>query len=380
MHRDNSEHSDSREEPHVVGLPSWPDRPWLFDAFPRLRGRVPWTALVSAPTPVHRLASVSERLGRDVWIKRDDKTSPLYGGNKSRKLEFVLGEAMARNKKTLVTGGGLGTNHGLATAIFGKEMGFRVVLGLVDQPVTAHVRKNLRLYHAYGAEMLYVGSIPKALMRYYVIDRIRRRGAFFIPAGASSPAGTLGYVDAALELATQVDRHEIPLPRAIFVPVGSAGTMAGLVLGLRLAGLATRLIGVRVAHAPFAGPRAVLRLARSTSNFMRRHSPGIPALRLSLADITVDRAYYGPGYGHPTETAREAISLMQDAEGIPLEVTYSGKAFAALLESVRTRSIEGPVLFWNTFNSVDLSSTASATRIEVLPKQFHRFFEGEPVA
>ena len=380
MARNGFEHRASEEERQVVAAPGWPDRPWLFDALPRLRGRVPWTALVSAPTPVHRLETVSERLGHDVWIKRDDKTSPLYGGNKSRKLEFVLGEALARNKKILVTGGGLGTNHGLATVIFGKELGFRVVLGLVDQPVTTQVRKNLRLYHAYGAQMLYVGSIPKALIRYYIIDRIRRRGAFFIPAGASSPAGTLGYVDAALELTAQVERHEIPLPRAIFVPVGSAGTMAGLVVGLRLAGLATRLIGVRVAHAPFAGPRAVLRLARSTSNFMRRHDPGIPPLTLSLADITVDGAHYGPGYGYPTETAREAISLMQDAEGIPLEVTYSGKTFAALLHFVKNTPAEGPVLFWNTFNSVDLSPMAAATKIEALPRQFHRFFEGEAVA
>jgi D-cysteine desulfhydrase len=304
----------------------------------------------------------------------------VYGGNKSRKLEFVLGNALARGKKTLVTGGALGTNHGLATALFGRELGFRVVLGLVDQPVTAHVRRNLRLYHACGAETVYVGSIPKALLRYFVIDRIRRRGAFFIPPGASSPEGTLGYVDAALELAMQVDRREMPLPSAIFVPVGSAGTMAGLVLGLRLAGLSTRVIGVRVAHAPFAGPRAVLRLARSTAKLMRRNDRSVPPLRLSLPEITVDGDQYGPGYGHPTVPAREAISLMQDAEGIPLEVTYSGKTFAALLHAIKGNSAEGPVLFWNTFNSVDLSAMAEAIKIDSLPRAFRGFFEGEAVA
>jgi len=124
-------------------------------------GAYPGPPLVSAPTPVHRLETVSEQLGHDVWIKRTTRLLRFMAANKSRKLEFVLGEAMARNKKTLVTGGGLGTNHGLATVIFGKELGFRVVLGLVDQPVTTHVRRNLRLYHAYGAEMLYVGSYPR---------------------------------------------------------------------------------------------------------------------------------------------------------------------------------------------------------------------------
>jgi len=355
-------------------------RPWLFEAFPGLRQRVPWTALVNAPTAVHRLENVSERLGRDVWIKRDDRTSPLYGGNKPRKLEFVLGEALAQGKRTLVTGGGLGTNHGLATAVFGKELGLRVLLGLADQPVTAHVRENLLLHHAYGAETRYVGSIARALIRYYVIERLRRRDAFFIPAGASSPAGTLGYVDAALELALQVEREEMPLPHVIFVAVGSAGTMAGLVLGLRLTGLATRVIGVRVGPAPFAGPRAVLHLARKTLTLMRRRDPDVPPLRLSLADVRVDSDHLGPGYGHPTDEARKAIRLMQDAEGIPLEVTYSGKAFAALVHSVGTTPAEKPILFWNTFNSVDLSPIARTIEPRMLPKPFHRFFEGEPVA
>ena len=101
---------------------------------------------------------------------------------------------------------------------------------------------------------------------------------------------------------------------------------------------------------------------------------------MSLPEITVDGNQYGPGYGHPTVPAREAISLMQDAEGIPLEVTYSGKTFAALLHAIKDNSAEGPVLFWNTFNSVDLSAMAEAIEIDALPTAFHRFFEGEAVA
>ena len=104
-------------------------RPWLFEVFPEMQKRFPWTPLVNAPTPVERLESLSSRVGKDIWIKRDDKTSPIYGGNKPRKLEFILADASASGRKELVTGGGLGSNHALATAIFGQSQGFKVALG-----------------------------------------------------------------------------------------------------------------------------------------------------------------------------------------------------------------------------------------------------------
>ena len=354
-------------------------RPWLFEVFPALKQHLPWTPLVDAPTPVQPLKQISARLDREVWIKRDDKTSPLYGGNKARKLEFILGEALSQGRKTLVTGGGLGTNHGLATAIFGKKLNFRVMLGLFYQPVTDHVRKNLLLFRANGAEIHYVGSLLSAVLRYYVIERIRRPGSYFIPPGGSNPLGTLGYVDAGLELAMQVARKELPLPRAIFLAVGTCSTMAGLVLGLKLAGLPTRVIGVQVAPSPFANPRTVLRLARKALGVIRRYDRSVPKVELGLADVPIERGHYGPGYGVPTEAGRAAIKFMAENEGIPLELTYTGKAFGALLDRVKTERRGGPVLFWNTFNSADLSSKADKVPFRSLPKEFHRFFQGDVV-
>jgi D-cysteine desulfhydrase len=354
-------------------------RPWLFEAFPALEQRIPWSPLVEAPTPVHPLDALSKHLGSEVWIKRDDKTSPAYGGNKPRKLEFVLGEALSRNYKTLVTGGGIGTNHGLATAIFGRQLGFHVILGLFKQPVTAHVRKSLLLYHAYGAEMVFVDSLPKALLRYYVADRIRRRDAYFIAPGGSSTAGVLGFVDAGLELAMQVERKELPPPKVIYLPVGSCGTMAGLLLGLALAGLKTRVVGVQVAPRLFANPKLVSRLARKTLSRMRRYDGSIPLLEITAANVTMDRDHYGSGYGHPTDGGRRALTLMARAEGIDLDPTYTAKTLSALLYSVRFEREKGPVLFWNTFNSVDLSLMADRVEFRHLPEEFHRFFEGKVV-
>jgi D-cysteine desulfhydrase len=340
---------------------------------------VPWTRLVDAPTPVHPLKTVSARLQREIWIKRDDKTSNHYGGNKPRKLEFILAEALARGRKTLVTGGGLGTNHGLATAIFGKKLGFQVTLGLFDQPVTEHVRKNLLLFHANGAEIEHMGSLIKAVLRYYVTERIRRRNAYFIAPGGSSPVGVLGFTDAGLELAMQVERKEIPLPGTIFLAAGTSGTMAGLVLGLRLAGLATRVAGVQVAPGMFASPKAALRLSRKALKLMQRLDSAVPKVELTVKDFPMVLGHYGPGYGYPTDAGRKAIQLMAESEGVLLDPTYTGKTFGALLEHVEAQPGGGPLLFWNTFNSVDLSSMAQGVDFRLLPREFHQFFEGDLV-
>ena len=254
-----------------------------------------------------------------------------------------------------------------------------MVLGLFKQPVTAHVRKSLLLYHAYGAEMVFVDSLPRALWRYYVADRIRRRDAYFVAPGGSSTAGVLGFVDAGLELAMQVERKEMPFPKAIYLPVGSCGTMAGLMLGLRLAGLKTRVVGVQVAPRLFANPKLVSRLARKTVLRMRRYDASIPLLEIPPASVTMDQDHYGSGYGHPTDVGRRALALMARAEGIDLDPTYTAKTLSALLYSVRFEREKGPVLFWNTFNSVDLSPMADRVEFRHLPEEFHRFFKGKVV-
>ena len=352
-------------------------RPWLFEAFPGLEGCLPWVPLVDAPTPVERLEQVSSRLGREVWIKRDDLTSTDYGGNKPRKLEFILGRAMAQGRQALFTGGGLGTNHGLATAIFGRKLGFSVTLGLFYQPVTDHVRKSLRLFHAYGAEMIYMGSIYGFGLRFYVTERLRRPGTFFVAPGGSSAVGTLGYVDAGLELAGQIERGELPLPEVIFVAAGSCGTMAGLILGLRLSGLQTRVVGVRVATSLAASPKAALKLARKAHLLLQRLDPAVPGVEVTMADVVMDHEHFGPGYGHPTPSGRAALELMAEAEGIELELTYTGKTFGALMDHLKNESREGPVLYWHTYNSVGLSDQARGVDYHSLPETFHRFFEEE---
>ncbi|MBN1917876.1 MAG: pyridoxal-phosphate dependent enzyme [Verrucomicrobia bacterium] len=363
--------------------------PLLFEMSLRLREQLPWLPLVDAPTPVARLAGLSERLGVEVWIKRDDLTSPVYGGNKPRKLEFLLAAARAGGFSTVVTLGGLGTNHGLATAIHGRRLGLRVVLGLFEQPVTDHVRRSLRLYHAHGAEMIYAGSGIEAIRRFEDEHAARadaargnaargnaaRGNAYSIPMGGSNAVGALGFVDAGLELARQVEQGNCPMPRAVYVATGTCGTLAGLCVGLKLGGLATRVVGLQVTAPVFANAQAALGLAAATLSHLRSLDASLPPVELSLDDFVLDTGHFGPGYGHPTDSARAAIGVVRETEGLTLDLTYTGKALGALIDHVRAGTLDGPVLFWNTFNSVELSAAAERVDWHDLPQAFHRFFE-----
>jgi len=352
--------------------------PILFEKFPQLREKVGWIPLGSFPTPVHGLQRLPYS---NLWIKRDDLTSPVYGGNKIRKLEFILGEVGRRRKSHVVTLGGLGTNHGLATAIFCRRRGFRCSLILFDQPVTGHVKENLLLFHRYGARLVAAGGVFGAGIEFYVKERLRNPRAYFLYAGGSTPIGALGYVNAALELKTQIEEGLIPEPSHIFCPLGSAGTAAGLALGALLAGLKSVIMGVRVAAShlgpfPIANSRMVRSLMVKTYDFLKSNASEAPKIRMRVPQVL--DGYFGRGYGYPTEEGSRALLLMREREGIGLDPTYTSKAFAAVLDFMKNRAgRKDAVLYWHTYNSVDLSGQAALADYRELPPEFHRFFERE---
>ena len=355
--------------------------PALLQEHPELAERLPWVGLTSCPTRVHRLSGLGKALGAgEIWIKRDDESCPWYGGNKPRKLEFLLGEARARGHDALLTFGALGSNHALATAICGAKTGFSTELVLVPQPVTAHVRRNLLAAHRAGARLRFAPSKLHAVAiaaRAEAAARLAvRRPPYRIPPGGSSPLGTLGYVSAALELKRQVLAGELPEPDVVFVPLGSNGTMAGLIAGMRLAAMDTRVVGVRVSDMLRLSSATVARLASRTLRLLGRLSPELAADAVSPRDVTVLDGYLGAGYGQPTVEGRRAVDLMREHEAIELEGTYTGKTLAAMIDHVATRPSGAPVLFWNTFSSVELPSSPVGPQEHLsLPTAFHRFFE-----
>ncbi len=351
-------------------------RPWLFEEYPELEGRVPWTSLGDFPTPVHRLEGLCKSEGLcEVWIKRDDRSSSHYGGNKVRKLEFTLADAKRRGKRYVLTFGGLGSNHCLATTVHSRRLGLKSILVLHPQPITPHVRRNLLLDVKFGAEVhLARNPLERALTVAWI--KLTRRGVYTLPLGGSSPLGALGFVDAGLELARQVESGELPEPREIYLALGTGGTLAGLLVGLRLAGLNSRLIGVRVTPERIGSARRVADLANRVINFLRSKSDSVPDLRFYPSDLEVIHDFYGLGYGAPTPEAVEARELLLKTDGLELDLTYTAKAFAALLARARSGA-EGPHLFWNTFNSVDLTIHLQGVSEDALPPRVREFLRRE---
>jgi len=343
----------------------------LFEAYPALEKRVPWISLGQYPTPVQKLNSLGTAIGYpELWIKRDDKSSDFYGGNKVRKLEFAIADALRKKKKYMITVGGIGTNHGLATTIHCGRVGIKTVLALIPQPVIDKVQENLLLDQHFGAEINVCRSTAEAYLKAGWLLLTHPR-FYLLWAGGTSPLTTLGYVNAAFELKQQVDAGLLPEPKFIFGATGSMGTTAGLIVGARLAGLKSRIVGVKVSMDAYSNVKGIVSLCNKTARLMRKHDPSAPEMTFTASDFDLELDFFGGEYGRVTPEGRAAVDLLKKTEGIALETTYTGKALAAMLDFVKKgKSPDGaPLLFWNTYNSVDYSETVKQCGgFKTLPK------------
>jgi 1-aminocyclopropane-1-carboxylate deaminase/D-cysteine desulfhydrase-like pyridoxal-dependent ACC family enzyme len=343
----------------------------LFAELPRLRDAVPWRPLVHAPTPAEPCRS--PWLGRDgIFHKRDDRVSPLYGGNKIRRFEFLFADAERRGARTLVTVGGLASTQMMATVLFGKRLGFDVCAALFDQPVTSFARDAILTGVGAGGQLVHGGSYVGTALRTVAAYRRVERPYLILP-GASTPLAILGYVDAMLELGEQVRRHEVPRPDIIVVPAGSGGTLAGLALGAALLRWPTVVTGVRITEL-IACNRATIRwLIEATSRFLRRHAGPAAKLRLGEARFALHHGAIGGGYGYPTPSAIEAIPEVERLIGVPGEVTYSGKGLTGL-RAVARANPTATVLYWHTLSSV--RPAVSPTALDTVSTSFDKVFAG----
>lgn len=312
-----------------------PPRP-LFRAYPNLQGRVPFVPLADLPTPLERMHCLSAEAGADIWVKRDGLTHPLYGGNKIRKFEFVFADILRRGSRAVITGGGLGSHHTLAAAVIARQFGLQPVCSYYCQPISEEVLLNLRRTPPLGIDAHFCGDyvgLVFSFVREYGRWLVKTgRLPYFVYPGASGTLGVLGYVNAAFEIQAQLKQLGEREPEAIFCAAGSCGTMAGLLLGARLAGLRSCVTGVQIIEEDQANADKVARLANRAASFLRRHDPAVPVLRFEPGDVTLLGGYMGAGYAHPTEKALHAIRRVREVEGLPLEATYTGKAMAALLD------------------------------------------------
>ncbi|CAN5207645.1 pyridoxal-phosphate dependent enzyme [soil metagenome] len=298
----------------------------------------------SYPTPVERMDGLSTPRST-LWVKRDDKTSALYGGNKVRKLEHLVAEAKRRGKKRILTIGAAGSHHVLATALFAAREGLAVDAVVVPQRYTAHVGMNLRADLAAGATLRptwgYV-TVPFAVAAAWT------RESYFVPMGGSNVIGSMGYVSAAEELADQVRAGVLPEPDVAVVTLGSGGTVAGLAAGFAKVGLKTRVIAVVVAGPAFVGAWMASRLARSC--YVRAGGTDRATMKRR---ILATSKYLGGGYGIPSAEGDSATARAK-AHGLALDPTYTAKCFAAALDVV-ARGEHRNVLYWHTLSSAPMA-------------------------
>ncbi len=311
----------------------------------RTLGELPSAGLGHWPTPFHRLHRLSESLDADLWIKRDDVQGAALAGNKLRKFDLVIGEALAQGKNLLVTTGASQSNSARTGAAAAAAVGMRSVLLLTGDP-PAEPTANLLIDRIVGAETRYAGDVGWDYLNAGVSDIVsefHRKGykPFAAPVGCSSPLGSLGFARAFLALDQQLTDAGIE-PTAIVHTSTSGGTHAGLLVGRQLSGRDIRIIGVDVG-AIHADPAETL---RDLADRSAQHLGMVLELDKSEVEITTDQL--GDGYAVPSESGNNAIRLLAHSEAILLDPVYSGKGFAGFVDLVRSGQVDGPVVFWHT--------------------------------
>lgn len=334
--------------------------------------------LAHLPTPVER-APWLDTAHAEVWIKRDDLTSALYGGGKVRKLEWSLANPPFDDQRPIVSVGGIGSNHLVALALFLRQMKRHLHAFVFEQPLTEHARMNLAVMASLDSRFWYVRrrwQLPMAWLAYQVSDRSGRA----MTPGGSTAVACFGFVMAGLELAEQIQAGVLPRPETVFVTGGTGGAAAGLILGLRLARVNTH-VQVVSAVEPLLFNRVTL-AAKLRSVLRELHACGVAAEGLakhsSSAGVTwsIDHGHLGRSYGAPTPEGG-AISQLAAEHGIALDPTYTAKCVAGLRASDR----RGPAVFWHTHASQDLSGHVVDDWRERLPPRLRRAlaqWEAEP--
>lgn len=312
-----------------------------------LAALAPAAALLPCPTPLHRLPRISDQLDREVWVKRDDLTAVGVGGNKIRKLELLLDEAIAADADTLVTVGAGQSNHARATAAVAAMAGLdcHLVLGGRDPGTRTG---NLLLDDLLGASLEYVGEDDWATLfaaAEAAVDRLRGQGRrpYLMPVGGSTPLGSLGFAAGYAEFAQQAAAQGLAAA-SIVVANGSAGTQAGMVAGQLALGGREKIIGVAVALAADMTAALTDGLAGEAVRLLDERLGMVAGT--PTAAVVLD-GYRGPAYGTQTAASQEALRVMLRSEGILLDPVYTAKAFAAVLASDATIP-PGPVVFWHT--------------------------------
>ena len=307
---------------------------------------LPRTRLAHLPTPIEELANLSRELGGPrLFVKRDDCTGLATGGNKTRKLEYLLGDALAAGADTLLTEGGLQSNHCRQTVAAARRCGLECIL-VLEEGYAKEVTGNLLLDQILGARIVTTppGADRAAVMRELAAELEAKGGRpYLIPTGGSNGIGAMGYANFMFELAEQSSALGVEFD-AIVTASGSGGTQGGLLLGKRLMGTATRIVGISDGEPRGELVEMVLAVARDGAALLGE------AFEFRDDELEIHDQYYGEGYGIPTPEMVETVRRVARCEGLLLDPVYNGKAMAGLLDLVARGAFaaDARVLFVHT--------------------------------
>jgi len=310
-----------------------------LEAWPRLR-------YGSYPTPLEPLPRVTKHLGGpQLWIKRDDTIGPGLGGNKARKLEYLMAEAVNLGMDKVVTYGGIQSNHARMTAAACAQLGLEAhIIHFASKPKT--LRGNQLLNQLFGAKSHYVpfGGRSGGSLTIETTNKLAKavavmlvgRGAYFIPVGGHTVKGCLGYVKAAIEIQKQADNlHITNRPTTVVTAAGTGGTMAGLMAGFLLVDSQTKVFGIDIGKLWKSLPDSIAQLAGELCATL-----GQPHHFRTDETPLIEDQYVGPGYSQMTDEGFSAMKMLAQLEGIVLDPVYTGKAFAGLIDSIRNGRFE----------------------------------------
>jgi L-cysteate sulfo-lyase len=313
-------------------------------SFDKLR-TLPRVSIAHLPTPLEEMPRLSQALGGPrLFVKRDDQTGLATGGNKARKLEFLVADALEKEADTLITAGAVQSNHARQTAAAAAKFDLSCSLVLSGQSPN-HWTGNLLLDELLGADVRWAGERDRSQVMEEVAEEMTRLGRrpYIIPIGGSNPVGSAGYVEAMLELMAQLEMRDLRLDRVVF-PTGSGGTQAGLLVGAKALGFTGRIEGISVSATQDALKPRLEELVAETTAYL-----GLD-LSFTSDDFIVHDAYLGQGYSRMGPPEREAIRLSARTESLLVGPVYTGRALAGLIDLIR-RGVFGKdetVLFWHT--------------------------------
>jgi 1-aminocyclopropane-1-carboxylate deaminase/D-cysteine desulfhydrase-like pyridoxal-dependent ACC family enzyme len=331
-------------------------KPYVIEKYPHLVERFPFHSIIEGPTPVHRLAELGKQFGHpELYVKREDLTHSLYGGNKVRNLEFVLPAAAKKGAKSIGTWVPYGSNFTGALSAHAPRMGLTVELSQFVALRNPQIEAHARFSSDQGARLItYEGKSGPVLSGIDSMLRAFQSKYYSVPPGGSFLEGALGHANAFLEMVQQCREKEMPIPDVIVVGAGTCGTAAGLLAGIHMAGVPTELHAVRCAERIVCNR---YRIAKLTNSVLAATGA---AARVTSRDVRLHESPENVGYAVPSTRADAVIRLFCESEGITLDTTYTSKVALFLEQALKLQEFRGrKLLYWHTYSSASLSRRAS---------------------